>query len=105
MDIDGIQETDDGTCITHHEPRNIRVHIERIVLNGIDIPSHQHLQLQAAVEAELIRLLAMDNSVGQWQVGRAVNSLSGGTLPLTVENHPGQLGRQIAQAVYGGIIR
>lgn len=102
MDVEGIRNREHG--IEGAGP-NVRVHIERVILEGIDLASDRHSQLQAAIEAELTRLLAMDSTVSQWQVGRAVNSLPGDTLQLTVENHPGLLGRQIAQAVYGGIAR
>ena len=37
---------------------NINVAIERLVLDGIDVPYHQRSLLQAAVEGELARLLA-----------------------------------------------
>lgn len=78
----------------------IRVHIERLVLDGLPIGRYDGLAVQAAVEAELARLMA----------GRAP-TLSGGSTPrvsapsisLSGNDTPGGVGRQIARSVAGGI--
>lgn len=81
----------------------IDLHIERLILEGLPITSGQRSQVQAAVETELTRLLTAN--------GVSTNLLSGGVWPripvgsiqLTNDNTPANLGRQIAQAVYKGI--
>lgn len=82
---------------------NIELHIERLILDGLAIEPRQHAHVQAAVEAELTRLLAAD--------GLSSRLLSGGTLPhlaatsiqLSGQPNPIDLGQQIAGAVHGRI--
>jgi hypothetical protein len=76
----------------------VNLHIDRLVLEGIDLHHAQRPLLQAAVEAELGRLLAE---------GGAGNLATGGAVPSVraegFEIGPARLGTQIARSVYGGI--
>lgn len=81
----------------------IDLHIERLILDGIDVPWHERPILQAAVEAELARLLAEGGLNRQTNI--ALRDVPAGHIQLSNENEPGQLGRQIAQSVYGGLNR
>jgi len=81
---------------------NINLHIERLVLDGVDIaPGQRHL-LQASVETELTRLLTDRGLTPSLAQGVALPRLSISGMQLT-GNNPTQLGQQIAQSVYGGI--
>lgn len=80
----------------------IQVNIERLILEGIDLPAGQPPRLQAAVEAELARLLGAR--------GLSPDLSSGGSLPsLPVQilnyagNNPAQLGKQIARSMYSSL--
>ena len=84
---------------------NINVHIERLILDGLPIGYGQRPQVQAAVEAELARLLADDGLSPELLAGGALPSVRAGSIQLANEGNTTQLGRQIAQAVYGGIGR
>ncbi len=81
---------------------NINLHIERLVLEGIDLDPAQRPILQAAVEAELSRLLA-EGGVGSLAAGGAVPSVKAEGFQMGGDGNPSALGRQIAGAVYGGI--
>jgi hypothetical protein len=81
---------------------NINLHIERLVLDGVDIAPGQRQLLQASVEAELTRLLADRGLAPGFAQGVALPKLSTNGMQLT-GNNPTQLGQQIAQSVYGGI--
>lgn len=82
---------------------DIHLHIERLVLDGLSIERAQGPQVQAAVETELARLL-MENGLGAPPgAGGAVPSVNAGGIQLSPGSSPAQLGRQIAQSVYGGI--
>jgi hypothetical protein len=82
---------------------NVKLHIDRLVLDGIAVEPGQRPVLQAAVEAELGRLLA-EGGVGEsWAAGGAVPALKADGFQMSGERNPAQLGRQIAGAVYGGI--
>lgn len=81
---------------------NINLHIERLVLEGIELPRQQQPVLQAAVEAELGRLLAAGGLATE---GRHVRSLQAGGLQFGDAHDPVALGTQIAGAVYGGMTK
>lgn len=81
---------------------NINLHIERLVLDGVDIaPGQRHL-LQASVETELTRLLTDRGLAANLAQSVALPRLSTNGMRL-MGNNPTQLGQQIAQSVYGGI--
>lgn len=82
---------------------NIQVHINRLVLDGISVPHYQRPILQAAVEAELTRLLTAKGLSSQLQWSIRVPQLTAGDVALTVNLEPVQMGQHIAQAVYGGM--
>lgn len=81
---------------------NINLHIERLVLDGINIDPHQRPLLQAALQTELTRLLTERGVSSSLAQGVAMPRLSTADMHLTGTN-PTQLGWQIAQSVYGGI--
>lgn len=81
---------------------NIDLHIERLILDGIDLtPGQRHL-LQTSVTAELTRLLSHGGMALHLADGIALNRLSASAVQWNGDN-PVQLGQQIAQSVYGGI--
>jgi hypothetical protein len=81
---------------------NINLHIERLVLDGVNITPGQRHILQASVETELTRLLNDGGLAPGLAQGTALSRLSTRGIHIT-DNNPTQLGRQIAQSVYGGI--
>jgi hypothetical protein len=82
---------------------NINVHIERLILDGLSVPHRERPMLQAAVEAELARLLTDNGLAPHLLVGGAMPRLQGGDVQMGGEGGVELLGRQIAQAVHGGI--
>lgn len=84
---------------------NINLHIERLVLDGLDIAPEQRPVLQAALEGELSRLLTERGLSPGLAQGVAVPRLSAGDMQIPGASSPIELGRQIAQSVYGGIGR
>jgi hypothetical protein len=82
---------------------NINLHIERLILDGVDIhPSQRHL-LHASVQTELTRLLTEGGVAPQLTGGGALPQVTSPAIQLTSGHGPTELGRQIAGAVYGGI--
>lgn len=81
----------------------INVQIERLILDGLPIDRHQGPLVQAAVEAELGRLLAADGLAESLMSGAAMPSARAPGIGLANDSNPTQLGEQIGQAVYGGI--
>ncbi len=82
---------------------NINIHIERLILDGLPIAHNHGPLVQAAVEAELARLLAADGLGPSLQAGGALYRVPGGSIQLMGDGNPNTLGQQIARAVYGGI--
>ena len=82
---------------------NIKIDIERLVLDGINLEAGQRAQLQAALETELARLLARGGVSPELRSGGAVSSLRARAIQLSREGSPSHLGKQIARSVYGGI--
>lgn len=82
----------------------INLHIERLILDGVNIAPSQRDLLQASVITELTRLLNNGGLADNIVEGAAFPRLSTNSIQLT-DNKPKQLGQQIAQSVYGGISR
>jgi hypothetical protein len=80
---------------------NVRLHIERLVIEGIDVPNRK--ALQAAVEGELGRL------IGEGGLGanglESERVVQAPMISVASNPHPANLGRAIAGAVYGGVGR
>ena len=83
----------------------INLHIERLVLDGVGLASHQRAGLKAAVEAELAAALARNGVGSGLQDGGSLRSVRAGSITVGEQNEPTRLGQQIGQAVYGGISR
>ena len=87
----------------------IHVHIERLILDGLPI-GPGGARVQAAVEAELARLLAegstAEGNIAQaWPAGGAVPDVPAAPIQLRAGARPAEIGGQIAASVYGGIGR
>lgn len=84
---------------------NIQVHIERLILDEVTLGAAERPGLRLAVEAELGRLLAERGIASGLESGVALDSVRGGAVQLTRGAGATGLGKQVAQAVYGGIGR
>jgi hypothetical protein len=83
----------------------IRLHIERLVLDGLPLAEASLPHVQAAVESRLTELLAR-GGLGVGLTGsQVVRSLRGGDVHVTAGLDDAGLGREIAGALYGGIGR
>jgi hypothetical protein len=81
----------------------LRIHIERLILDGLPITHSQGPLVQAAVEIALSRLFAENGLAEYLRTGITVPSVRANGIQVTSENDPTQLGTQIAQSVYSGI--
>lgn len=84
---------------------NITLHIERLILDGVEIAPYQRAMLQVAIQSELTRLLSEGGLASDLTAGGAVPSVPAHAIQMTAKNDPVQLGQQIARSVYGGIRR
>lgn len=82
---------------------NINLHIERLVLDGIPMASHQRAQLKAAVESELSHLLISNGIGSAVQSGNNFREVPGGLISFESNDKPSHIGQQVAGAVHQGI--
>jgi hypothetical protein len=82
---------------------NINLHIERLILDGLQVGRNQEPHVQAAVEAELTRLLSENGLASHFKTGGAVPRLDASAMHLTASSSPIQMGTQIARSVYSGM--
>lgn len=78
----------------------IHIHIDRLVLEGLPIGHHEGPLVQAAVEAELARLIAGGTRPPS---GGATARVTAPSISLVHHSTPDQIGQQIARSVHGGI--
>ncbi len=83
----------------------VKLHIERLVLNGLPVSSNQGPLVQRAVEHELARLLAAGSLARSLEVSGAVADLPAASLAMANGADAGQLGSAIARSIYKGIGR
>lgn len=82
---------------------NINLHIEQLVLDGVNIESGRSHLLQSIIAAELTRMLTEGGLSSGLAKGAALPRIAAKKIQLNDSNNLTQLGQQIAQSVYGGI--
>jgi hypothetical protein len=81
----------------------INLHIDRLVLEGLQVNSVQGPQIRAAIQQELIRLLAAHGLSEELREGASVPRIRAGTMQIESESKPAKLGTSIAQAIHEGL--
>jgi hypothetical protein len=81
---------------------NINLHIERLILDGLHVPTSQGFVVQAAVEAQLANLLRSEGLSPELRAGGVLRSVKAGGIHVA-NGSPKHLGQQIGRAVYDGI--
>jgi hypothetical protein len=78
----------------------INLHIDRIVLENIDLSPRQQRHLQAVIESELTWLLTVQGLPPNCHYSNASPSLPIATIASSLGASPAVLGHQIAQNIY-----
>ena len=81
----------------------ISVHVERLVLEGLPVSVSERPLLQAAIEAELTRLLRNGGLADEFRAGSALTQVPAGAVRVGTESSPTELGTDIAHAVHRGL--
>ncbi|NEO90133.1 MAG: hypothetical protein F6K56_07685 [Moorea sp. SIO3G5] len=81
---------------------NITIKIPELSIEGIDLNRLDRVRLQAAVEAELSRLLQVKGLPRNWQDTTNIPTVPV-NLNLTKTHNPTDMGKEIAQAIYRGM--
>jgi len=80
-----------------------KLHIERLILEGLPVGSHDGLRLLPAVERELARLLGAHGISGELQQGAALETVRVGTLNFSRGVNPRELGTRIGKSIFQAI--
>jgi hypothetical protein len=81
----------------------IRLHIERLVLDGLPVGPGGAARLQAAMQAELARLLASGRLNPALRSGGAIPELPAGATRFDRGPSPARMGVLIARSVYDAL--
>jgi hypothetical protein len=82
----------------------IRIQINQLVLDGTPVQRQEAPVIVRAVEKELTRLLSEGGLSQNLASGGEYPEIRAGRMKIT-SNNPREIGKEIAQAVYGGIGR
>jgi hypothetical protein len=81
---------------------SVRLHIDRLVVEGLSLSRGDRVALAAAVEGELARRLRAEQ--GAWpESGAAVRSVSGSPLRVAPGRPVAALGTEIAGSIHAGL--
>ena len=83
---------------------DINLHIQRLVLDGVDIAPGQNDLLQASVTNELTQLFNSGGLASNLIGGSSLSGVATNSIQLS-DGAPQSLGQQTALSVYGGICR
>ena len=81
---------------------DINLHIEHLVLDGVDIPTGQSDLLQASVMNELTQLFNSGGLSPNFNTGASFEQITTKNIQM-IDGKPQAFGQYIAQSVYGGI--
>lgn len=95
----------DVAVVTNEGERSLKINIQidRLVVDGMDLPHSQRPLMQQAFESELARLLAGDGLNSELARDVALPSVQAPAIQIGNKNNADAFGQQIAQAVYRGI--
>jgi hypothetical protein len=82
---------------------NVRLDIDRLVLEGLELSAHDRVHLRAAAETELTRLLSDRGLSPDLSRGIAVPSLRGADIAVARDASAADIGVAIARSVAGGV--
>ncbi len=85
------------------KPRNIKLHIEELVLDGF--AAGDKYRIADSVESELARLFTEQGAPKSLSQGGEIAHLDGGVFEAARGSRPEAIGAKVARAVYGGLNR
>lgn len=78
---------------------NLKLYIDQLTLEGLTLTRSQRPQMQASVEAELLRLFTKHGIPKTIQQGEKITHLPT-NLAITGKPNPTQIGQHVAQSIY-----
>ena len=89
--------------MSRQSPSRVEIHIDRLILDGVEFDSHDSNQLSAAVRLELASRIAADGLPSAWMRGGSIDELAAGQIAPTRSAQA--LGASIASAVHQGFVQ
>ena len=84
---------------------NIKLHIQRLVLHGVELTPIEQRRLKLSIESEMVRLIDQAGFEDAMVRAHDVTALHGPAMDLPSPQDASRLGRQIARSVHGGLIQ
>ncbi len=81
----------------------VRLHIDRVVLDGVGLPPGSRRALRESLERELATRIAAGGLAGELSAGIAVPSVNVPAIEIAQGTSASKLGASIAHSVYAGI--
>ena len=82
---------------------NVRLHIDRLVVEGLSVAGGDRARLQRRIESELARLIGAGGISAALARGTAVPTVTAPDMPVHSGASVARLGSEIATSIYGGI--
>ncbi|MGH3796776.1 MAG: hypothetical protein ACRDSP_18015 [Pseudonocardiaceae bacterium] len=82
----------------------IELHIDRVLLDGIGVSPRHVRALREALHTELTRLIT-EAPRTTWQQSRRRRRITTPAITVPRTGTPSAIGRQVARAVHGGLLR
>jgi hypothetical protein len=82
---------------------DIRLHIERLVIDGSLLATGSEQSLESAMQMELLRLLHEDGLAPRLAIGGTLHHLAAPTIRIEPHTDAKSVGETIAKAIYRGI--
>ncbi|HTQ15217.1 MAG TPA: hypothetical protein VMH86_15200 [Rhizomicrobium sp.] len=83
----------------------VKLHIDRMVLDGLTASQNQGVRLGAAIQTELSRLLRDPLVAGALSKGGAIPKLRAGPIGISANDSPNKIGARIAKSLAAGLVR
>lgn len=81
----------------------LRIHVDRLVLEGFDYSAHDAARLESTLRAELTHRLSLGGVADELRAGGSVDALRPAHISLPERPSAAQSGRAIARAIDRGI--
>lgn len=81
----------------------LRIHVDRLVLEGFDYSAHDAARLESTLRAELAHRLSLGGISDELRAGGSVDALRPAHISLPERPSAAQSGRAIARAIDRGI--
>jgi hypothetical protein len=92
-----------GQALKGSAPGVLNLRIDKVVLHGFE--PNDRIRIGQAMQRELTRLFREQGVPPSLMQGHVIERLDGGSLQMAPGAKSSSIGSQIAQAVYGGLVR